>query len=84
MSMSPLEIERLAERLAELLVVKLSRPANDGLIDVHGAAELLGCSVPTVERLTRRGELPSTKVGRLRRYCPVALRNNATKGPDDE
>ncbi len=32
------------------------RSDADGWVDVHGAAELLGCSVPTVERLTRSGE----------------------------
>jgi excisionase family DNA binding protein len=67
--MSPLEIERLAEAVAERLVSLLAgRPDAEAMIDVHAVAELLACSVPTVERLTRNEALPSVKVGRLRRY----------------
>lgn len=38
------------------------------LLNVRQVAELLLVSVSTVERLTRRGELPSVKFGRSRRY----------------
>jgi excisionase family DNA binding protein len=38
------------------------------LLDVREVARLLKVSVSTVERLTRRGELPSVKFGRSRRY----------------
>lgn len=69
MSLTPYEIESLADALAERVVSRLGGRADaEAWIDVHVAAELLGCSVPTVERLTRSGELPSTKFGRLRRY----------------
>lgn len=67
--MSPHEIDALADAVAERVMSRLSsRPADDAMIDVHAAAELLSCSVPTVERLTKSGELSSVKVGRLRRY----------------
>ena len=38
------------------------------LLDVREVARLLKVSISTVERLTRRGELPSVKFGRSRRY----------------
>jgi excisionase family DNA binding protein len=38
------------------------------LLDVREVARLLKVSVSTVERMTRRGELPSVKFGRSRRY----------------
>jgi excisionase family DNA binding protein len=67
--MDPLERKQLAEEIAHEVVSRLSRrPDDDVLIDVHAVASLLGCSVPTVERLAKSGELPSVKIGRLRRY----------------
>jgi excisionase family DNA binding protein len=67
--MTPHEIDSLADALAERLANKMpSRPDDDAMLDVHQVAGLVGCSVPTVERLTRSGELPSRKIGRLRRY----------------
>ncbi len=69
MSLTPVEINRIADAVAERVAVLLAgRVDNDALVDCHAAAALLGCSVPTVERLTRTGEIPSLKVGRLRRY----------------
>lgn len=64
--MTPHEIEQLADALADRLAGRVAD--GDGLIDSHGAAELLGCSVPTVERLVRDGKIPSIKLGRLRRF----------------
>jgi len=72
--MSPHEIESLANAVAERVASRLSgRVSNDAMIDARAVAELLGCSVPTVERLTRSGAIPSHKVGRLRRYRPAEL-----------
>jgi excisionase family DNA binding protein len=66
--MTPHEIESLADALADRVMSRLGgRTEADAWIDVHETAELLGCSVPTVERLIRSGELPSSKFGRLRR-----------------
>jgi excisionase family DNA binding protein len=79
--MSPYEIDALADRVAERVAALMSRPSDDALIDVHAVAELLGCSVPTVERLTKSGELPSVKIGRLRRYHRSVVLNRKG-GPD--
>jgi excisionase family DNA binding protein len=73
MSLTPIEIERLAEVIADRIAAKLSEQNPDALVDAHGAAALLGCSVPTVERLTKSGAIPSHKYGRLRRYRPSEL-----------
>lgn len=82
--MTPLEIESLAEALAERVIERLSsRPSDDALIDARAAAELLGCSVPTVERLTKSGAIPSVKLGRLRRYRRAELLARNEKGGCD-
>lgn len=64
--MTPSDIEAIAEAVADRVAAKLANA--DRALDVHGVAELLGCSVPTVERLNAAGELPSYRVGRLRRF----------------
>lgn len=63
--MTPIEIQNLVDAICERLA---SRSTGDVMMDSHGAAELLACSIPTVERLTKSGEIPSVKLGRLRRY----------------
>lgn len=81
MSLTPIEIQQLADAIAERLS---SRATGDVYLDALGAAALLACSVPTIERLTKSGEIPSVKFGRLRRYSRaalLALRNN--KGGDE-
>jgi excisionase family DNA binding protein len=80
---TPAEIDQIALRVADLVAQKLSSRPADGLIDSAQAAELLGCSVPTVERLTRSGAIPSVKVGRLRRYRPSELLGNRKGGCDE-
>ena len=64
--MTPNEIDLLADAIAERLAGRVDAPEAIG--DVHDAARWLGCSVPTVERAVRRGEILSIKVGRLRRF----------------
>ena len=76
MNLSPIEIDQLAEAIARRLA---ERTSPDSLIDVHAVAELYGCSVPTVERLTKSGEIPSFKIGRLRRYCRAELQRAQNK-----
>jgi excisionase family DNA binding protein len=67
--MSPFELESLADALADRVVERLAGRADaEALIDGLAVAELLGCSLATVERRTRCGDIPSIKVGRLRRY----------------
>jgi excisionase family DNA binding protein len=67
--LSPLELDQIADQIAARVLERLSGQADtDAALDVHQFADLLSCSVPTVERLTRSGKLPSFKVGNLRRY----------------
>lgn len=80
--MTPNEIDRLAEALADRLARRVGGP-DDGWIDAYAAAELLGCSVPTIERLTASGGLPSRKFGRLRRYRRADLMALNTNGGAD-
>lgn len=83
--MTPADIYLLADALADALAERLAgRVADgDGLIDVHAAARLLGCSAPTVERLVRDGRIPSIKVGRLRRFRRADLMALNEKGGSD-
>lgn len=83
--LTPVEIDRLADALADRVASRLAgRVDADALLDVHGAAELLACSVPTIERLTRDGHLPSVKVGRLRRYRRGDLLERLNKKEADD
>ncbi len=67
--LTPAEFEELAVRIAALVVAGMaSRPSQDGYIDKHEAAKILGASVPSIERWTASGEIPSHKIGGLRRY----------------
>jgi excisionase family DNA binding protein len=78
--MTPLELEKFTDAVAERVAAKLAGRDADALIDVHQAAALLKCSVPTIERLTKAGEIPSLKVGRLRRYRPSDLLGKSKGG----
>lgn len=75
--LTPSEIDQLADIVAEKVARKIAdRPGStmpETMIDVHEAAKLLNCSVPTIERWTRSGEIRSHKYGRLRRYKPSEL-----------
>jgi excisionase family DNA binding protein len=53
-------------------------------MDIRGAAKVLRCSVPTVERLVAAGRVPSIKVGRLRRFRRGDLLALNEKGGPDE
>ena len=68
--MTPREIDDIAERVAEIVLARMasSRPIEDGYIDKHEAAKILRASVPSIERWTASGEIPSHKIGGLRRY----------------
>ena len=68
MSLTPSEMQKLADLVAEAVAAKLAGIDPDPMGDVHQAAEWLRCSVPTVERMASKGEIPSHKYGRLRRY----------------
>jgi excisionase family DNA binding protein len=83
--LSDLEIDRIAERIiAAIGASRCSKPSDDEMVDIHGAAKLLGCSVATIERRTKEGALPSVKFGRLRRYRRADLLALNKKGGCDE
>jgi excisionase family DNA binding protein len=83
MSLTPAEIDQIAEAVAERLAAR-SGGVGDEIGDVHDAARWLGCGVATVERAVRRGEIPSIKVGRLRRYRRADLMGLKDKGGRNE
>jgi len=70
MTLSGLELDRLATAIADRLAERSRDRKDDGdeVGDVHDAARWLKCSVPTVERAVREKQIPSFKVGRLRRF----------------
>ncbi|MFN7683785.1 MAG: helix-turn-helix domain-containing protein [Oligoflexia bacterium] len=79
------EIQSIADRIAKALGASFGSFQADGLLDIYGAAELLGCSVSTLERRTKEGSIPSVKFGRLRRYRRADLLAMQTKkGGADE
>lgn len=75
--MTPREIDDIAERVAEIVLDRMAsrRPIEDGYVDKHEAAKILGASVPSIERWTASGEIPSHKIGGLRRYRASELLN---------
>jgi excisionase family DNA binding protein len=81
--MTPAELDQVAQRVAEVVVAALASRPVDGLIDSAQAAELLGCSKPTIERWTKDGVIPSVKIGGLRRYRPSELLATKKGGCDE-
>ena len=82
--MTPIEIQQLADAIADRLA---SRATGDIFLDALGAAAMLSCSVPSIERWTKSGAIPSVKVGRLRRYRKadlLALANEKGGGDHDK
>ncbi len=71
--LTPRELDELADAISERVAARLASQPVDGFIGKDEAAALLGCSVPTLERLTRSGAIPSHKVGKLRRYRPSEI-----------
>jgi excisionase family DNA binding protein len=64
--LSESEIQRIADRVVEGIAKRSGE--TDQMLDVRQASHLLGCSIPSLERRTRDGSIPSVKIGRLRRY----------------
>lgn len=81
MSLTPAELDALADALVERLAGRMGGGADE-VGDVHDAARWLGCSVPTVERAVARGEIPSIRVGRLRRFRRSELLAMSRGGAD--
>jgi excisionase family DNA binding protein len=62
------ELERFAQRVADLVVGKLAGKPAEEILDAYEAAELLKVSRSTIDRWTATGRIPSLKYGNLRRY----------------
>jgi excisionase family DNA binding protein len=65
-------LERMARVIADRVVQRLRR-GKKRMMDIHDAAAYLGCSPATIRRRIRLGEIPSVKIGRLRRIRKVDL-----------
>jgi len=68
MVLSPQELDAVAEGVAARLPMLLS--GQPRLLDRHSLADRLGLSVPTIERLTRKGKISVIRVGRRCLYEP--------------
>jgi excisionase family DNA binding protein len=82
--LTDVDIDRIADRIIAAIVASRCSTPSDEMLDVYGAAKLLGCSVATIERRTKEGSLPSVKFGRLRRYRRADLLALNKKGGCDE
>ncbi len=74
MSLTPTEIQAIAAEVVEQLRPVLSVQEQSELTTAE-VAELLRVSIPTVERLVNRQEIPSYLIGRCRRYSREAVLN---------
>lgn len=82
--LSDADIQRIADRIIEALGGNAGLiSSRDEYVDYHGAAQVLGCSVATIERRVREGSIPSVKFGRLRRIRRTDLLNLNKKGGAD-
>lgn len=71
MSLTPQELERLADAVAERLAAKLLDQPK--LVDRVELARVLGVSVPTIERLSATGAIPVVRMGRRVLFDPAAV-----------
>ena len=69
--LSPLEIEQLADLLAEKVASRLAHQPK--LVDRYRIAELLGLSVPTIDRRVRSGRIPVIRDGRRVLFNPESV-----------
>jgi excisionase family DNA binding protein len=76
--------DQLAERVAEIVLARLPKPAapeQDGFMRIPQAAEFLGLSVSAVRMATKRGELPCHRVGKRVLFDRGELREFVRSGP---
>lgn len=75
--MTPAEMSLLAAEIVKQLAPMLSGGSvaisPEKYLTAHEAAQVLGVSQATIERLTAKGAIPSHKVGRCRRYLASEL-----------
>lgn len=81
--LTPADLERLAEMLADAVADRLAR--RPLLVGREDLAPMISLSVPTIERRTQTGEIPSIKSGRRVLYNPqavvAAMSRNEKGGP---
>lgn len=65
-------LEHMAKVIADRVVQRLRR-GKKRMMNIEEAAAYLGCSPATVRRRIRVGEIPSVKIGRLRRVRKADL-----------
>jgi len=53
---------------------------DKSILDVEGAATLLGVSTATIYKLARAGKIPATRVGREWRFARVSMIQWVTNG----
>lgn len=70
-----MEVWMLLEQMFSRLLKDIQQQPTDELITAEQAAELLNCSLATIQRLTKGCAIPSAKIGNLRRYRKSALLN---------
>lgn len=68
MNLSPAEFDLLVERISTSVANKVA--ASPRLVDRYALAEILGVSVPTIERLQREGTIVPFRIGRRCVYDP--------------
>jgi len=83
LAISQIELNCIVDALAERLELRMTDSLGDQVGDVNDAARWLKCSVPTIERAVRDGQIPSFKVGRLRRFRRADLMAMSEKGGCD-
>ncbi|TVP98123.1 MAG: DNA-binding protein [Planctomycetaceae bacterium] len=64
--MTPIDMDKLGAKVAEIVTAKLANRPR--LVDRHELGRILKCSVPTIERLQRKGLFPVVRLGRTVRY----------------
>ena len=82
--MKPFEQRQFVELVADIVFQRLRDRPMDGLLDGHQAAQLLNCSHLTIERWTWEREIPSHKIGGLRRYKASELLEVGAASKSDE
>jgi excisionase family DNA binding protein len=69
--LSPAELKCFIEEVASRLAARLTNRPK--LVGRHDLAEILGVSVPTIERLQRDKRIPLVRIGRRVLYSPDAV-----------
>ena len=63
------ELSESVRRIEKTLSIHISEPpAEDRLLNKLQAADMLGCSISTIDNLRRRGEITKVNVGKAVRF----------------